>query len=520
MRRGVVCALLAGLLWLPASAAAHLEDLESHVASADLPGPAWEEFGKLPLAGLPGVARQQVELPAPAADSPGSFELVGHDPLFSRGMNAALAVHGDYAYVGSRTDGTHLNSGVLVIDVSDPASPEVANEIGPPNEANIGESSRELRILPQHDLLLVLNHACSELIHRCANPSQTGLSLMPSTIRFYDIAGENAANPQLVSTYLPSRSAPQQPHEFFLWTDPDDPDRVLLFMSTPSSDGSTQPNLVVTDISRARDGEFPEIGTWHNSIDNPDRDNRLHSLTVSTDGRRAYLAYLGGGFLVADTSDFAENVPDPEVRLVTPVESRVFWTDPGAHSAIKLWGRPYALITDEVYGKLGGVLPAHGCPWGWVRIIDITDEASPRLAAEYRLPSNEPEVCASQPPDRDHIGSFSAHNPTLTRNLAFITWHGAGLQAVSLADPTQPRSAAQFVPEPLPVVQTEDPALSQGRDKVVMWSFPVIKDGLIYAVDIRNGLYVLRYRGPFQREVARTRFLDGNSNSGDALRLE
>ena len=40
-------------------------------------------------------------------------------------MNAALAVHGDYAYVGSRTDGTHLNSGVLVVDVSDPASPEV-----------------------------------------------------------------------------------------------------------------------------------------------------------------------------------------------------------------------------------------------------------------------------------------------------------------------------------------------------------------------------------------------------------
>ncbi len=435
-------------------------------------------------------------------------------------MNAALAVHGDYAYVGSRTDGTHLNSGVLVIDVSDPSSPEIVNEIGPPNEGNIGESSRELRILPQQDLLLVLNHACSELIHRCANPSQTGMSLMPSTIRFYDIAGENAAAPKLVSTYLPSRSAPQQPHEIFLWTDPEDPGRVLLFESTPSSDSSEEPGLVVTDISRAREGEFEEIGTWKGVIGNPERDNRLHSLTVSNDGRRAYFAYLGGGFLVADTSDFAEGVPNPEVRLVTPVENRVFWTDPGAHSAIKLWGKPYALVTDEVYGKLGGVLPAHGCPWGWVRIIDIRDETAPALAAEYRLPSNEPEICASQPPDRDHIGSFSAHNPTLTQNLAFITWHGAGLQAVAIADPTQPRSAAQFLPEPLPVVQTEDPALSQGRDKVVMWSFPIIKDGLIYVVDIRNGLYILRYHGPFERQVARIGFLDGNSNSGDATRLE
>ena len=509
-----------GLSVMPPAAHAHLEDIESHMVSADLPGPAWESFGKLPLGGLPNTTRAQVELPAPPEPSPGSFELVGHDPLLSRGMNAALAVHGDYAYVGSRTDGTHLNSGVLVVDVSDPASPQIVSEIGQPNEANLGESSRELRILPQQDLLLVLNHACSELIHRCANPSQTGRSLMPSNIRFYDISGENAAAPKLVSTYLPSRSAPQQPHEIFLWTDPDDANRVLLFETTPSSDGSTQPNLVVTDISRARAGEFEEIGSWHNSIGNPERDNRLHSLTVSNDGTRAYLAYLGGGFLVADTSDFAAGVPNPEVRLVTPVENRVFWTDPGAHSAIKLWGKPYALVTDEVYGKLGGVLPAHGCPWGWVRIIDIHDETAPVLAAEYRLPSNEPEICASQPPDRDHIGSFSAHNPTLTQNLAFVTWHGAGLQAVSIADPTQPRSAAQFIPEPLATVQTEDPALSQGRDKVVMWSFPVIKDGLIYAVDIRNGLYILRYHGPFERQVARIGFLDGNSNSGDAQRLE
>lgn len=53
-----------------------------------------------------------------------------------------------------------------MVDISDPASPEVVGEIGLPDEARPGESSRELRILPQQDLLLVLNHACSELIHR------------------------------------------------------------------------------------------------------------------------------------------------------------------------------------------------------------------------------------------------------------------------------------------------------------------------------------------------------------------
>jgi hypothetical protein len=53
-----------------------------------------------------------------------------------------------------------------------------------------------------------------------------------------------------------------------------------------------------------------------------------------------------------------------------------------------------------------------------------------------------------------------------------------------------------------------------------MWSYAVIYDGLIYVVDLRNGLYVLEYRGPFDREVREASYLDGNSNQGDALCYE
>jgi hypothetical protein len=71
----------------------------------------------------------------------------------------------------------------------------------------------------------------------------------------------------------------------------------------------------------------------------------------------------------------------------------------------------------------------------------------------------------------------------------------------------------------LAAVATEDPALSRGPNKVVMWSFPIIRNGLIYVVDIRNGLYVLRYTGPHSDEVSKINFLEGNSNLGDAGRL-
>jgi hypothetical protein len=456
----------------------------------------------------------------PQLSSAGSFQLVGHDPLLNRGMNAAIAAKGNYVYVGSRTDGTHLDAGVLVVDVERPSKPRVVHQIGPPEEGNPMETSRELRIWPEKNLLIVLNHGCSELIHRCA-PS----SAYRANYKFFDIGGRNAARPKLVSTYYPLRSSQGLPHEFFLWDDPARPGRALIYQTTPSTSDGTRENLIVTDISKARQGTFAEVAKWTATYppgDPPEsNDNRLHSLSTSHDGRRAYLAYLGGGFLVLDTSDIAAAKREPELRLVTPVENRADWGDPGAHSAIKLFGRPFALTTDEVYGKLGGVLAEHGCPWGWSRLLDVADETRPRVVSEYRIaPHNFESYCDQVPPDQENFSSQASHNPTLTPNLALVTWHSRGFQAFSLEDPANPQATASFVPEPLPAVQTEDPALSQGRDKVVMWSYPIVKDGLIYVLDLRNGLYILRYRGRCADEVSGASFLEGNSNLGDWGRFE
>lgn len=52
---------------------------------------------------------------APDQRLPGTLRLVGHEPLFGRGMNTGLAVWHGYAYVGNRTDGSpgHPHAGVL-----------------------------------------------------------------------------------------------------------------------------------------------------------------------------------------------------------------------------------------------------------------------------------------------------------------------------------------------------------------------------------------------------------------------
>jgi hypothetical protein len=407
-------------------------------------------------------------------------------------MNAALAVYGNYAYVGSRTDGSHLDAGVLVVDISNPASPTVVYQIGPPEEGNVGQTSRELRVWPEQELLVVLNFNCEARLHDCQ-----GAQAQPN-ISVYDISGANASQPKLITMHVLGRT----PHEFFLWDDPNVDGRALLYVSTPAR---LSDNLLVIDISRAREGVFAEVGSWAGPIG--EFRETLHSLSISPDGRRAYLAHLRDGFMILDTSDLAEGIPNPQMELLTPVENWVR-SGPGAHSAVKLFGKPYALVTEEVYGR---------CPWGWTFLLDITDETKPAVVAEYRLvPYNTVEHCAEASPERYRFTSFSSHNPTLTKNMAFITWHSGGLQAVSIENPFRPIQLAEFLPEPLPSVGTEDPALSSGPDKVVMWSYPIIKDGLIYVVDVRNGLYILKYHGPFETEVAGIVFLEGNSNLGEA----
>jgi hypothetical protein len=456
----------------------------------------------------------------------GSITEIGHEPLMDRGMNAAIAIHGDYAYIGSRTDGSHVGQpqgGLMVVDISRPRRPELLTET--PIDARPGESSRELRVWRSQDILIVLNTNCGAgpTLHHCSltDPEMRNF-------RFYDISGRNARRPELIT------EMEEHTHEFFLWQDPNDRGRALMFGGNAGSMCGEHPTpscpFAVWDLSPLLRGERPE--TLYSNLHGYTRfpadpalpvqkpTGGLHSLSVSNDGSTAYYALLTGGFAVVDVSDFAEGRPSPQPRPITFNESRPTWRGPGAHSAVKLWGRDWAWVSDEVYGTATG--PAHGCPWGWARLIDITDPTRPTVEAAYRIDENDPDTCDDWNPPRT---SYSAHNPTLTPSIAFSTWHSGGLQAVSIRKPWKPEQLAEFFPEPLDEVLLEDPRLSSDPDtgrneKVVMWSYPIIKDGLIYVVDLRNGLYVLRYRGKFAREVRRINFLEGNSNQGDALCFE
>jgi LVIVD repeat len=274
---------------------------------------------------------------APPKEKTGSLTQVGHEPLMSRGMNSAGAIHGDYMYIGSRTDGGHEgmpHGGIMIVDISDPSEPTLVTD--EPIDATPGESSRELRVWASQNILIVLNTNCGvgDQLHHCTLPSI-------SNFRFYDISGANATDPQLLFQFNADT------HEFFLWQDPNNPERALIFAGNAASTcairgGSPSCPFSVWDISPVRNGQSPV--TLFNGLHGYTRfpafpepaqkpTGSLHSLSVSNDGSRAYFALLTGGFAVVDVSDFANGVPSPQPRPITLNEARPTWSGPGAHSA-------------------------------------------------------------------------------------------------------------------------------------------------------------------------------------------
>lgn len=474
------------------------------------------------------AGRDTARPPATPATSPKAnvdgFQLVGHDPLSNRGMNAALAVYQHYVYVGSRTDASagHVHPGVQIVDARNPEHLRTVGEINGPFEAQPYLTSRELRVIPDQKLLVVLNFKCSVVIHACAAPPK-GVKVA-SNFTFYDIS--NPAHPRYVSTYTPQ----EKPHEFFLWHDPSRAGRTLMYYTTPTTavspteNDATPANLVVTDVSQARSGTFTDLARFNpndrisQSLRTPDETDALHSVSVRFDGRRAYLAYLGSGMLVLDTTQLADAQPHPQLALVTDPAKRPSWGNPGDHSEVKVPGRPYTLSTTEVYGTFTD--PEDHCPWGWVRLIDIRDETAPKVVGEFKTAHNDPSRCSSYSAGTLERSSYASHNPTVVGGkLALVTWHSDGLQALDISDPTHPGSAGSFLPQPLTSVATEDPSLGGGDSHVQAWSYPVVSDGLIYMVDIRNGLYVLRYHGRNGNPLRDIGFLEGNDNFGDAARF-
>ena len=410
---------------------------------------------------LGGLVPTSVRAASPAA----SLELVGRNTLANRGMNAALAIADHCAYVGSRND-----AAPQVVDIADPANPQLADNL----TSHPGSTPRELRTVPALRELAVLFYRL--------NGGLNGLDLYRWEA--------NCATPALVGHYAFGSAAP---HEFFLWEDPAQPGRVLVFVSMFATSSE---ELQVIDISNPVNPT--RIGGW--TVPSAYGHAPLHSIDVSVDGRTAYVSLWTGGLIVADSSDFATGRANPVLRPLTPPGSALRTPPGNVHSAVQLPGQPRVLTTDERYPSPFGL----GCPFGTAHVVDVSNPAHPVAVSTLAVPENQPAACSAAT-----RGTWTSHNPTLTAHLVLLTWYSAGLEVFALDDPTQPVRVAEYRAAGINPAQ-RDPQL--GNTDTMSWSYPIVARGLVFLTDVNQGLIVLRYRGPHQEEISGLDFSEGNSN--------
>ena len=445
--------------------------------------------------GLPAGAAGAPQVTVGSPSVPGTtknFQVVGHTDLGNRGMNSPIALAGRCAYLGDRSvTAARPNAGIAIVDVSTPSAPRQVGLI----PARKGSTQRELRADLGLGLLVVEDYSTSI---GGASASYSG-----NDLQVYDIA-KDCTKPKLLSTYDYGARAP---HEFFLWKDPKHPGRVLAYVTH----AFYAPDLTVIDLT---DPTAPKLvsafmlpqevasGTG-DVVDTQNPASYIHSIAVSDDGTRAYVGNWDYGTFVADTSGLADPAGVPVIRPLSP---RPLDYGANVHGNVPIPGRPFGVMVQEEYANAG-----RSCPFGWLRMADMTDPTAIKLAGEYKVPENDCDKAKAA------NATFTSHNQTNFPSVTLLTWYSGGLRAVDTTNPSKPTEAGVFVPKATKDAPFErDTRLfftgnKNERRTGAMWSYPVVQNGLIYVVDIDLGLYILRYTGPHAAEVNKAAFVEGNS---------
>ncbi len=226
----------------------------------------------------------------------------------------------------------------------------------------------------------------------------------------------------------------------------------------------------------------------------------LHGpISTGVAGNRVYFGHgtsSGGILQIVDREKLLKGAaaPDP-IHLLQPQRGR-FDLDPayGAHTAFPLRGmevkgadgrttrRDFVVVTNEAL--------ADGCHGKQqkVWIIDVGDEARPRVASSWALDAKAGDYCAR--PGR--IGAHSSHENfthIYYRRMMFIAHFNAGVRALDIRDPYRPREVAWYVP-------------AAGGRTVSTNNVEVDDRGYIYIVDRHGlGMHVLQLAGA-ARQIA------------------
>jgi hypothetical protein len=133
-----------------------------------------------------------------------------------------------------------------------------------------------------------------------------------------------------------------------------------------------------------------------------------------------------------------------------------------------------------------------------VFFVDVTIQSRPMVVSNFSVPEASGNFC-------QRGGRFGAHSssesmaPVFYKKLVFITYFNAGVRAVDVRDPYQPKEVGYFIPS---ITEATDKRCIKidgaDRCKIAIQSNNVETDdrGYIYVVDRANtGMHILELTG-------------------------
>ncbi len=424
-----------------------------------------------------------------------NIEVVGHTDLGGRGFNADVWVHDGIAYVGqwgftdwavgnSRFCPEGEDSGVAMVDVSDPANPVELGVLQNPegtSAEDVVAFTAEYGPYAGRDIAVVGIQVCGGA--RDDMSIERGLQVWDVT---------DPENPVEIG-FWSSECCTRGIHELEV-QHRDDLDRTFVYATVPTSrypdestasgyrdeDGDGDFRLI--DITDPTDpfqvsswGVQDDGGPWTEGQGCDADPNYGHGVEPSADGRYAFVAYWDSGFVMLD-------LLDPENPVMLGRTEYPSNADGDAHSSQWDEARELLFTADEDFCMNSG--PGIERGYGYLRVYDYSDPDNPVQIGEYRTPN-------SMGPSDKAAGDYTIHNNFLVGTDLYISWYSDGLRVVDTSDPENPVEVAYFVP-PAGINPVKPSQRGVLTNQAQVWGVVVDEaTGLIYISDMNTGLWIL-----------------------------
>ena len=239
----------------------------------------------------------------------------------------------------------------------------------------------------------------------------------------------------------------------------------------------------------------------------------LHGpISTGPKGNRVYFGYgtnKDGVLQIVDREKLLNGPKEPTTENLLYPEVGRLELQPfnGAHTTLPLLGMPLHEFARDARGATGDFVMivneqiVNECRETRQRVwfVDVTAESKPFNVSSFNVPEKSGDFCSRG-------GRFGAHSPNeyqppmYAKRLVFVAWFNAGVRAIDIRDPYNPKEVGYYIPAKTGKTDKRCIKLPDGKERckvaIQTNNLEVDDRGYIYIVDRANtGMHILQVTG-------------------------